>query len=280
MTMPVAPRHQRHHHAAGELTVDAAWVRRQREAHEIGRRGIERHPVRATGQVAHVHQSSSPAGIVIGSRDIERRAIARQWLRRGETNRPEDDVVDQREEWEVIFRLPDMTRAPLGRGISAGVGQSERRDGGGDRGRRRADVESRVRCDGRPRDDVPPSEPFCPDEVPPAPTATDTPGRFCSNTAARTSSRARSTAAAYCGDGAESMTDGTACDCAKRGALTTTSWVRNAANAATTTPRVSAVRAAHIGSRLRAALTPSTTPTAISSMPMTAAPGASSASAT
>ncbi len=114
----------------------------------------------------------------------------------------------------------------------------------------------------------------------PTPTATDTPGRFCSNTTARTSSRARWTAAAYCGDGAESMTDGTSCDCAKRGALTTTSWVRNAANAATTTPTASAVRAAHIGSRLRAALTPSTTPTTISSMPMTAAPGASSALAT
>ena len=116
--------------------------------------------------------------------------------------------------------------------------------------------------------------------VPPAPTATDTPGRFCSNTAERTSSRARPMAAVYCGDGAESTTDGTACDCGKRGAVTTTPWVRNVANAATTTPTASAVRAAHIGSRLRAALTPSTTPTTISSMPMTAAPGASSASAT
>jgi hypothetical protein len=95
----------------------------------------------------------------------------------------------------------------------------------GDRGRRRADVESGVRRDGRPRVDVPPSEPFGPDDVPsfaarPAPTATDTPGRFCSRTAARTSSRARSTAAAYCGDGAESMTDGTSCGCGKRGAVT------------------------------------------------------------
>ena len=116
--------------------------------------------------------------------------------------------------------------------------------------------------------------------VPTAPTATDTPGRFCSSTAERTSSRARSTAAVCCGDGAESMTDGTSCDCGKRGAVTTTLWVRNAANAATRTPTASAVRPAHIGSRLRAALTPSTTPTTISSMPMTAAPGASSASAT
>ena len=40
------------------------------------------------------------------------------------------------------------------------------------------------------------------------------------------------------------------------------------------------VRAAQIGSRLRAALTPSTTPTTISNMPMAAAPGASSALAT
>src|SRR3954466_12356622 len=53
--------------------------------------------------------------------------------------------------------------------------------------------------------------------VPPAPTATETPGRFCSRTAARTSARARSTADAYWGEGAESMTDGTLCDCAKRG---------------------------------------------------------------
>ena len=59
--------------------------------------------------------------------------------------------------------------------------------------------------------------------------------------AARTSSRARPTAAAYYGDGAESMTDGTSCDCGKRGALTTTRWVRNAANAATTMPTASAV---------------------------------------
>src|SRR6185503_21099669 len=72
--------------------------------------------------------------------------------------------------------------------------------------------------------------------VPPAPTATDTPGRFCSNTADRTSSRARSTAAARCGEGAESMTDGTCCDCGKRAAVTTTAWVRNAVNAATATP--------------------------------------------
>ena len=55
--------------------------------------------------------------------------------------------------------------------------------------------------------------------VPPAPTATETPGRFCSSAAARTRSRARSTAAAYCGEGAASMTDGTSCGCANRGLL-------------------------------------------------------------
>src|SRR5688500_8152905 len=53
-------------------------------------------------------------------------------------------------------------------------------------------------------------------------TATETPGRFCSRTAARTSSRARSTAAAYGGDGAESLTDGTSGGCAKGGAATVT----------------------------------------------------------
>jgi hypothetical protein len=39
----VAPLHRDITIAACELTVDAAWVRRQREAHVIGRRGIERH---------------------------------------------------------------------------------------------------------------------------------------------------------------------------------------------------------------------------------------------
>ena len=164
-TMPLSrPRHQRHHHAASEHTVDAAGVRRQRDAHEIGRRGIERQPVRATGQVAHVHQSPFTAGIVIGSRDIECRAIARQWLRRGETDRSEEDVADDREEREVLFRLADMLGTPFCRRVSAGIGQPERRRGGAGRGRRSANVESRVRRDGRPRDDVPPSEPFCPDD--------------------------------------------------------------------------------------------------------------------
>ena len=68
------------------------------------------------------------------------------------------------QEREVLFRLADMLGTPFCRRVSAGIGQPERRDGGDDRGRRRADVESRVRRDGRPRDDVPPSEPFCPDD--------------------------------------------------------------------------------------------------------------------
>ncbi len=57
--------------------------------------------------------SWSWARIVIGSRDIERRAIAPQWLRRGETDRPEDDVADDREEREVLFRLTDMLKPPV-----------------------------------------------------------------------------------------------------------------------------------------------------------------------
>jgi hypothetical protein len=78
----VAARHQRHHASACELAVDASCVRRQGVANEIGRRGIERHPIRAARQVAHVHQSSSPARIVvIGSRDVEGGAVAGQWLR-------------------------------------------------------------------------------------------------------------------------------------------------------------------------------------------------------
>src|SRR5262245_53257325 len=57
--------------------------------------------------------------------------------------------------------------------------------------------------------------------APSAPTATDTPGRFCSETAARTAARARSTAAAYDATDAGSTTDGTPCDCGKSGAATT-----------------------------------------------------------
>jgi hypothetical protein len=70
---------------------------------------------------------------------------------------------------------------------------------------------------------------------------------------------ARSTAAAYCGDGAESTTDGTSCDCAKRGAVIATACVRNAANTAMRTPTASPARVADTGSRFRAAFTPTTT---------------------
>src|SRR4029453_7365037 len=114
----------------------------------------------------------------------------------------------------------------------------------------------------------------------PMPTAIETPGRFCSTMAARTIGRARSTAAAHCGEGADALTDGTSGGCAKRGALTETSWVRNAANAAMRTPTASAVRAAQIGIRFRAVLTPITTAASISRNPPTAPPGASSAMAT
>lgn len=63
-------------------------------------------------------------------------------------------------------RLADCLRIPLGRRISAGVGHAEGRDrGGGNHRRRGADVESSTRCDGRLRDDVPPSEPFGPDDA-------------------------------------------------------------------------------------------------------------------
>ena len=39
--------------------------------------------------------ASSTDWIVIGSRDVERRAIAGQWLRRGKTERPDEDVADE-----------------------------------------------------------------------------------------------------------------------------------------------------------------------------------------
>src|SRR5437762_8234619 len=71
----------------------------------------------------------------------------------------------------------------------------------------------------------------------PMPTAIETPGRFCSTMAARTIVRARSTAAAHCGEGADLLTDGTSGGCAKRGADTLAAWLRNAENAATARPR-------------------------------------------
>lgn len=112
---------------------------------------------------------------------------------------------------------------------------------------------------------------------PPAPTATDTPGRFCSHTAARASSRARSTAAAYCGDVAVAATDGTVCGGANSGAVTTAWWISNAADAATTIPTTSAMRETEAANRLRAALRPNTSPTTISSVATTTEPGLSSA---
>src|SRR5947207_531287 len=72
---------------------------------------------------------------------------------------------------------------------------------------------------------------------PPTPTAIETPGRFCSTMAARTIGRARSTVTAHCGEGADWLTDGTSDGCAKRGAVTLTAWVRNAAIAAMARPR-------------------------------------------
>src|SRR5688572_31853363 len=43
---------------------------------------------------------------------------------------------------------------------------------------------------------------------PPAPTATDSPGRFCSARAVRTTCRACLTAADHCGEGSDSAADG------------------------------------------------------------------------
>src|SRR5436190_19809089 len=78
----------------------------------------------------------------------------------------------------------------------------------------------------------------------PMPTAIETPGRFCSTMAARTIGRARSTAAAHCGEGADLLTDGTSGGCAKRGAPTVAAWMRTAAHAAMRAPTASAVRLA------------------------------------
>jgi hypothetical protein len=114
-------------------------------------------------------------------------------------------VADDREEREVLFRLADGATAaavtadaavPMLNRVFAVTGVS-------------------VSTSRQPN-------PSAQTIVPPAPTATETPGKFCSRTAARTNSRARSMAAAHCGDGAESMTDGTSCGCANRGAVTVT----------------------------------------------------------
>ena len=107
------------------------------------------------------------------------------------------------------------------------------------------------------------------------PTEIETPGRFCSTMAARTIGRARSTAAANCGEGADALTDGTPGACAKRGASTLLEWMRNAANAAMRAPAATAARPAQVGSRLRAVLTPKRTAASMSRNPTTAPPGGS-----
>ena len=148
-----------------EFTVDATWVRRQRDAHE-DRTAWNRTPSRSRNKPGRACTSSRrPRRIVIGSRDIERRAIA--WQRVSAGMRPSGCQMT----WRRSVRGGKSSPAsPIASGLhsfaaSAPVfGQPERRDGSGNRGRRGADVESGVRRDGRPRDDVPPSEPFCPDD--------------------------------------------------------------------------------------------------------------------
>ena len=109
--------------ASSPLTLHRS--RRQSGRDRTGR-WTDCHLPRTARQVAHVHSSSSTAGICGEPppeccRHVERRAIARQWLPGGaDTNRPEDEVVDGREAWKVLFRLSDMIRAPLGRRMGTG----------------------------------------------------------------------------------------------------------------------------------------------------------------
>jgi hypothetical protein len=63
--------------------------------------------------MAHLHQPPSTTRIVIGPRDEERRALAAQWLRPVEPDRPDNDVADEPEEWKVFLRLADVFRTPL-----------------------------------------------------------------------------------------------------------------------------------------------------------------------
>ena len=96
-----------------------------------------------------------------------RRAIARQWLSGGaDTNRPEDEVVDGGEAWEVLFRLPDMIRVHSAAESVPVLVRPRDATAAGVTTCRSADVESSIGCDGRLRDDVPPSEPFGPDNIP------------------------------------------------------------------------------------------------------------------
>ena len=53
---------------------------------------------------------------------------------------------------------------------------------------------------------------------PPTPTATDSPGRFCSVRPARANCRDCSTAPAHCGNGVDRISDGTSCGFGCRGA--------------------------------------------------------------
>src|SRR5690606_37722016 len=89
------------------------------------------------------------------------------------------------------------------------------------------------------------------------PTATETPGRFWSTMAARTSARARSTAPVCDEEGAGPLTDGTSVGPANSGTVAATARVRAPANSRMATPTTRAVRHARTGSRLRAAFTAS-----------------------
>jgi hypothetical protein len=97
-------------------------------------------------------------------------------------------VADDRERPEVFFRVGDVLRTPVRRRATAGVGPPERRNSGGtDCGRRRVDVESGISAltGVRVSTSLQPN-PSADTIVLLAPTANETPGRFCPRMSSRT----------------------------------------------------------------------------------------------
>ena len=85
---------------------------------------------------------------------------------------------------------------------------------------------------------------------PPTPTATESPGRFCSVRPARTICRPCSTASAHFGDGAECVTDGTSCGFGCRGVAVALMYTQSPRIAASSRPTATTISASQVCVRL------------------------------
>ena len=83
---------------------------------------------------------------------------------------------------------------------------------------------------------------------PPAPTATESPGRFCSVRPARTICRPCATAAAHCGRGAESVALGTSCAFGCSGVAVADTYTNSPSTATSTRPMARTISANQVRS--------------------------------